>query len=177
MDRKRTNHLYCEDVRLFFEDADAKELDSFRTVEKNAGRIEKRICRKIKGISWLKEHEWPGLHAVFSIERNVEVRGQISKETSYYISSCDHSPERLMVLAREHWKIESMHWLLDVTFSEDDCRFLTENTHRTMNALRKFALAVHKNFLSACHIKSSMKANMLSALLDPCRLLEILHFL
>ena len=87
------------------------------------------------------------------------------------------SAKQLMELAREHWKIESMHRILDVTFSEDDCRFPGENAHKSMNVLRKFALAVHKNSLSACHIKSSMKANMLSALLDPCRLLEILHFL
>lgn len=32
-----------------------------------------------------------------------------------------------MMIAREHWKIESMHWMLDVTFSEDDCRFFDEN--------------------------------------------------
>lgn len=82
-----------------------------------------------------------------------------------------------MVLAREHWKIESMHWLLDVTFSEDDCRFLSENAHRTMNAMRKFAIAVHKNFLSAHHKKSSLKAHMLSALLDSNLLLSIPRFL
>ena len=70
-----------------------------------------------------------------------------------------------------------MHWLLDVTFSEDDCRLLSENAHRTMNALRKFALALHKNFLAAYHKKSSIKAHMLSALLDSDLLLSILHFL
>ena len=71
-----------------------------------------------------------------------------------------------MSLAREHWKIESMHWLLDVTFSEDDCRFLSENAHRTMSALRKFALALHRSFLAAYHKKASIKSHMLSALLD-----------
>ena len=76
------------DVRLFFEDADNEiEWEYFQTIEKNAGRIEKRVCRKAKDISWLKEHKWPGLLSVFSIERSVEVRGQHSMETSYYISS------------------------------------------------------------------------------------------
>ena len=70
-----------------------------------------------------------------------------------------------------------MHWLLDVTFSEDDRRLLSENTHRTMNALRKFALALHKNFLAAYRKKSSINAHMLSALLDSNLLLSILHFL
>ena len=146
-------------------------------MEKNAGRIKKRICRKIIDISWLKEHKWPGLQSVFSIERIVETRGHLSRETSYYISSRDACAKQLMVLAREHWKIEPMHWILDVTFSEDDCRFLTENAHKTMNALRKFALAVHKNFLAAHHKKSSIKASMLSTLLDPYLLIDLLHFL
>ena len=174
---KENQPSLLEDIRLFFEDADKKDLDSFQTVEKNAGRIEKRICRKIKDISWLKEHKWPGLQSVFSIERIVETRGRSSRETSFYISSCDTSPQHLMSLAREHWKIESMHWLLDVTFSEDDCRFLSENAHRTMNALRKFALALHRNFLAAYHKKASIKSHMLSALLDSDLLISILHFL
>ena len=174
---KENQPSLLEDVRLFFEEADAKDLDCFQTVEKNAGRIEKRVCRKIKDISWPKEHKWPGLQSVFSIERTVEIRGRSSRETSYYISSCNSSPQHLMALAREHWKVESMHWLLDVTFSEDACRFLSENAHRTLNALRKFALTLHKNFLAAYHKKSSIKAHMLSALLYPDLLLSILHFL
>ena len=67
-----------------------------------------------------------------------------------------------------------MHWILDVTFSEDDCRFLSENAHKSMNALRKFALAVHKNFLAAHH--TSIKASMLSALLDSNLFLTLLDF-
>ena len=175
---KENQPSLLEDVRLFFEDqSNQNEWECSQTVEKNAGRIEKRICRKIIDISWLKEHKWPGLQSVFSIERIVEARGRHSRETSYYISSRDACAKQLMALAREHWKIESMHWILDVTFSEDDCRFLSENAHKTMNALRKFALAVHKNFLADHHKKASIKASMLSALLDSNLLLKLLHFL
>jgi len=174
---KENQPSLLEDVRLFYKVAGAEELDRFQTTEKNAGRIEKRICRRIRDVSWLEEHKWPGLRSVFSIERSVEVRGHFSRETSYYISSRDVPARQLMELAREHWKIESMHWLLDVTFSEDDSRLLCENANRTMNALRKFALAVHKNFLAAHHLKSSIKAHMLSVLLNPDSLLAILRFL
>ena len=61
--------------------------------------------------------------------------------------------------------MKSMHGLLDVAFSEDDCRFLSENANRAMNVLHKFALAVHKNFLACHHKKVSIKAHMFSALL------------
>ena len=82
-----------------------------------------------------------------------------------------------MGFAREQWKIEAMHWMLDVTFSEDSCRFLSESAHKTLNSLRKFALAVHKQFLSACHKKSSLKASMLSALLRTDYLCAVLQLL
>lgn len=166
------------DVRLFFEDdVNRSEWECSQTVEKNAGRIEKRICRKATAISWLDAHKWPGLQSVFAIERIVDARGQHTQEMSYYISSRDAPPRQLMELAREHWKIESMHWMLDVTFSEDSCRFLNENAHKTLNALRKFALAVHKQFLSVSHKKSSLKSSMLSALLRTDYLLAVLRFL
>ena len=176
--RLKENQLsLLEDVRLFFESAGAEELDTFQTAEKNAGRIEKRICYKITDISCLKEHNCPGLQSIFSIERSIEVRGHFSRETSYYISSRDYSAKKLMELAREHWKVEYMHWLLDIAFSEDDSRLLCENANRTMNPLRKFALAVHKNFLDTFHLKSSIKANVLSVLLSLEALITILRFL
>lgn len=111
------------------------------------------------------------------IKRIVDIRGRRSEETIYYISSQNNTPSKLMNLAREHWKIESMHWMLDVTFSEDNCRLLSENAHRTLNALRKFALAVHKQFLVANNKKSTLKAFILSALLRPDYLISILRFL
>ena len=175
---KENQPSLLEDVRLFFEDGiNRTEWESCETTEKNAGRIEKRICRKATDISWLSDQKWPGLRSVFAIKRIVEVRGHCSEKTSYYISSRDASPRQLMDYAREHWKIESMHWMLDVTFSEDYCRVLSENAHKTLNSMRKFALAVHKQFLSSGHRKSSLKSSMLSALLRPDYLLEVIQFL
>ncbi len=175
---KQNQPSLYEDVALYFKEVDREELENYQTIEKNAGRIEKRICRKIKDISWLlQRHDWPGLRCVFWIERMVDKRGEVSCETSYYISSLDAEPEQLMMIAREHWKIESMHWMLDVTFSEDDRRFLSENAHKTLNVMRKYALSVHKNFLSATKKSSSIKSNMLSCLLDRNRFLKLLEFL
>ncbi len=39
----------------------------------------------------------------------VDKRGEVSHETSCYISSSDAGPEQLMILAREHWKSGNMH--------------------------------------------------------------------
>ena len=46
-----------------------------------------------------------------------------------------------------------------------------------MNALRKFALTVHKNYLAASGKKRSLKANMLAALIRPENLLDLFAFL
>ena len=135
---------------MYFEDTDDSDrFDTFQTIKKNADRMEKRTCRKAQDIAWLVAHKWPDLRSVFAVERIVDARGVRSKETSYYISSSDASAGELLGAVCEYWKNESMHWLLEVTFLEDESRFLSENAHTTMNALRKFALTVHKNDFAA----------------------------
>ncbi|MFM7459007.1 MAG: ISAs1 family transposase, partial [bacterium] len=37
----------------------------------------------------------------------------------YYISSLDTDAQRFLDISRAHWKIEAMHWTLDVCFNED----------------------------------------------------------
>jgi len=84
---KQNQPFLYEDVSLYAEEAELEELETFQTVEKNAGRIEKRICRKLKDISWLlPRHNWPGLRCVFLIERIVDKRGEVSCETCYYLA-------------------------------------------------------------------------------------------
>jgi len=79
----------------------------------------------------------------------------------------------LLEIARQHWKIESLHWMLDVVFSEDDCKILSENGHKTLNAFRKLALLIHKNFLAGHRKKSSIKAHLLACLLDESLLSQL----
>ena len=44
-------------------------------------------------------------------------------------------------MVRQHWSIENqLHWQLDVTFREDQCRLRTGNAALTANILRKMAL-------------------------------------
>lgn len=176
--KKNQTSLY-EDIVLYCEDPESqKEMESYRTIEKNGGRMETRICRKITDASWLQaRHSWPGLQSVFSIERVVRTKGTVNRETRFYISSLDVAPAKLMRMVREHWKIESLHWMLDVTFSEDHCRFLSENAHQTLNAMRKYALAIHKHFLNATGKKSSIKSNMLACLMNPARFSQLLEIL
>ena len=165
---KGNHETLFNDVVLFFQDSiNDEDMETFRTVEKNAGRIEERICRKTTSLEWLDSREkWPGLQTIFEIRRIIETKRGRSDETCYYISDLENPAEELMKIAREHWKIESLHWMLDVTFSEDGCKILSENGHKTLNAFRKLALLIHKNFLAKQKKKSSIKAHLLSSLLD-----------
>lgn len=176
---KQNQPSLYDDVVLYYENTNnLEELESFKTAEKNAGRIETRICRKMHDALWLlPRHDRPGLKTAFCVERIVKERGRERQETSYYIASMDTSAQEFLRIVREHWKIESMHWMLDVDFSEDACRFFSENAHKTLNAIRKCALALHKDFLARTNRKTSIKANMPACLINRKRLFQLLESL
>ena len=118
---KENQKTLHDNIELYFKnEITNKYLETFTTTEKNGGRIEKRICYKISDLSWLEERSsWAGLKTVFSVKRIVSTANKTTEEISYYISSQDVSAKELLFLSREHWKIESMHWMLDVVLSED----------------------------------------------------------
>jgi predicted transposase YbfD/YdcC len=177
---KKNHKIFYDEMCLFFESENCKSsLETFTTAaEKNGGRIEKRICRKMTDILWFEDKDkWVGLKTVFSVQRITSKKGVATVETTYYITSLDTTAEELLKITREHWKIESMHWLLDVVFSEDECKIISENGQKTLNILRKLALLVHKHFLSGQPKKCSIKANLLNCLLDEELLYQVLESL
>lgn len=173
---KENQKTLHDNIELYFKSDDTnKDLETFTTTEKNGGRIEKRICCKISDLSWLQEcSSWAGLKTAFSVKRIVSTANKTTEEISYYISSQDVSAEELLFLSREHWKIESMHWMLDVVLSEDKSRFWNENAHITLNILRKYALLLHKQYIATLPKNISVKKNMLNCLMKDSLLLKVL---
>lgn len=150
--------------------------DEYETIEKNRGRIEIRRIYNLKDISWLKQkEEWKGIKNIFAVERIIEEKGKTSKEISYYITSLECELKELLNYTREHWKIESMHWLLDMTYSEDKCRVISEIAQKNLNALRKLGLSVHKKYLKDTNAKRpNIRKNMFKCLLNNKTLIEVL---
>lgn len=168
-----------DDVKLFFEDPiNNEEIVKFQTLEKNGGRIEKRVCRATANVGWLTDLPlWAGLKTVFSVTRTVTTKNKTTEEVGYYISSLDCHPENLLAASRSHWKVESMHWMLDVIWNEDTSGILSENGNKTVNSFRKLALLAHKRYISNLVKKPSVKSNVLSSLLNDETLLSVIKCL
>jgi len=169
-----------DDVELFFNDKINNEsIETHNETELNGGRIENRTCRKTDDIEFLSYHEWPGLKSVFEVRRVITAKNGSVKtdETSYYISSLDASAAEFLDISRAHWMIESMHWMLDVDFSEDECELLSENGQKSLNIFRKLALFIHKSYMVKQPKKRSIKSNLLRCLVSENVLLELFRSL
>ncbi len=89
---------------------------------------------------------WPGLRTVLAVESIRSVNSaptKVESEIRYFLSSCSDSPALLGQAVRSHWAIENtLHWVLDVTFREDDSRVRDRTAARNLALLRKIALNI-----------------------------------
>ena len=139
-------------LRDFFGEADTGgfgtlPVSRYETVEKDHGRIETRTALWVSNLDWLDrpiQQHWPKLAGVGMIERRREINDKISVERAFYIGSKGiRNAETFAKAARSHWGIENrLHWVLDVTFREDDCRVRKGHAPQNLSALRKFALSL-----------------------------------
>jgi predicted transposase YbfD/YdcC len=121
--------------------------------EKDHGRIETRRCLVTNDVAWLQEQNqhWSGLRSLIMIESTREIIGRnstgiASVERRYYISSLPAKAALLGKTVRAHWGIEnSMHWVLDVAFREDDCRIRIGEAAQNFAILRRIALNLLKS--------------------------------
>jgi len=125
----------------------ALPVSRYETVEKDHGRIETRHALWVSELAWLdrpiRQH-WPKLAGVGMVERTRQIDGKTSVERAFYIGSKGvANAEVFAKAARSHWGVENrLHWVLDVTFREDDCRVRKGHAPQNLSALRKFALSL-----------------------------------
>jgi len=139
-------------LREFFSQADVGGFGSlpvshYETVEKDHGRIETRRAVWVSQLNWLDRpirERWPKLAGVGLLERTRLMEGKTSTERVFYIGSKGMAKaETFARAARSHWGVENrLHWVLDVTFREDDCRVRKGHAPQNLSALRKFALCL-----------------------------------
>lgn len=110
------------------------------------GRLEERICKGITIPEALKEkHNWPGIKSMLEVTSIREVNGKRSEEKRYYISSLENDAEKLSKIVRSHWSIEnSLHWVMDVSFGDDDSRIRKGNAANNMSIVKHLSINLLK---------------------------------
>jgi len=114
------------------------------TVETNRGREEHRQYFAMPAPETLPGFaDWKNLATIVMVVRTVVINGRETGEVSYFLSSLPAKIKNLAKLIRQHWSIENqLHWVLDVTFTEDASRIRKENAPQTSAMLRRLAVSI-----------------------------------
>ena len=169
-----------EDLQEYFDWALADKFQQTRytkdeTVDGDHGRIEVRRCYATEDCEWLRRKaEWQGLRSIAMVESARRVGEQeAGHERRYYISRLSADAQELNRVIRSHWSIEnSLHWVLDIAFREDDSRIRKDHAPENMATLRHIALNLLKQDKS---IKVGIKSKRKNAGWDERYLLKVLN--
>jgi predicted transposase YbfD/YdcC len=116
------------------------------TVEKGHGRQETRTYLQLPAPAGLPGFGlWKALRTIAVVTSLCARDGKETVEVRYYISSLGMDVKRLARAVRGHWGIEnSCHWVLDVTFREDESRIREEALRENFAWLNRFTLSLLK---------------------------------
>lgn len=117
----------------------------YQTVNKGHGRLEIRkhwIIDDPEYIAYLNpKGAWKGLRSIGMVQSERRIGEQVTQETRYYLLSFARKVETFARAVRSHWGIEnSVHWVLDIAFREDDSRVRTGHADHNLAVLRHIAL-------------------------------------
>lgn len=178
---KENQPALYEEVRDLFQGAqelgwEAVPFTHHKTLGKNHGRVERRACWAIgdpQALQYIQERpQWAGLRSVAMVKAERRMGDHTSVETRYFISSLPADAPRLLQTTRTHWGIEnSVHWILDIAFREDESRIRKDNGPQNFALLRQIALNLLKQEGS---VKHGIKAKRLNAGWDEAYLLKVL---
>ncbi len=142
------------------EDFDAL-VDFSETSERGHGRTEVRRCLVLRDLGELPSaRQWTKLSCFVRVISERTVGDKTTEEIRNYICSRRVSATEALAAVRSHWGIEnSLHWVLDVSFREDDCRVRAGNAAENFAVIRHYAL----NLLKATKGKRSLRGQRKSA--------------
>ena len=136
----------AEDIRLTFENREVPDYSEPYTL--SHGRLE---SRSIWTSTRLNDYlDFPFVGQIFAIQRHTidKKTGKETQEIAYGLTS--HSPisadaERILKFNREHWGVESHHYILDWNWNEDRCTISTGHGPENITCLRRFATGLIKS--------------------------------
>ena len=135
------------DVELFANEQKARDfkdttVSRHESIDGDHGRIETRAVTVIHDIGWLQErHQWPGLASLVIVQSTREIGDKVERETRFYITSLTLTAVHIAAFVRAHWAVEnSLHWVMDMVFRDDECRLRTDNAPANFTTLKHIAL-------------------------------------
>lgn len=164
------------EVKSFLDDAvqrNEAHVVSTQTVGKEHGRHEVRRYWQSEKLEWFADREaWAGLKSVGVVEARRTVQGKESVERRYYLSSLKADAATFARAVRGHWGVEnSLHWVLDVVFGEDQSRARSGHAAENLAATRRLAVNLLRRDKTC---KRSIKGKLMRAAIDPDYLKRIL---
>jgi predicted transposase YbfD/YdcC len=138
------------------------------------GREEERHVWTSEDLGWMEDREaWKGLKTVVMVESKRTIGDKTTREQRYYLSSLPAKDARKLSRAiRGHWAVEnSLHWVLDVGFREDESRVREGHGAENLSTLRRIALNLLKQDTTT---KLGIKNKRLAAGWDEPYLLRLL---
>ncbi|NRA86231.1 MAG: ISAs1 family transposase [Rhizobiales bacterium] len=140
------------DANVFKQSAKLKAIyDAFDETHGRSVRRRVFVCADLAAFKAL--NNWPDVNQVFAVETISSVNNphggkprKISADIRYFITSSTIDALTISAAIRNHWAIEnSLHWVLDVGFREDDCRVRDRNAAANLSVLRKIAINLVKS--------------------------------
>ena len=116
------------------------------TIEKGHGREERRTYLQLPAPESLPGFaQWKGLKSIGVVTSCCLRDGKETIEVRYYISSLAVSVKKFAHAVRSHWSIENAcHWVLDITYREDESRIREKALRENIAWLNRFTLSLLK---------------------------------
>ncbi len=176
--KKNQGTLYTDVHELFHQlhrdESPDDTLDSYEMIDQGHGRHEIRRYWTTDTLDRVSTRaQWSDLQAVGMVESERTLAGETTVESRYYILSLPSNAQTFGNAVRAHWGIEnSVHWVLDVTFREDERRIRKGHGPENFAILRHIALNLLREETS---FKGSIKTKRLKCGWNDAYLAKVLN--